>query len=87
MAGAVCGDHCSPISDTTIMASAGAGCNHVNHVNTQLPYALLVAAVSFVSYLVAPFVGGWQVALPIAVVLMLATLFVLRAVLGKAKAA
>ena len=87
MAGAVCGDHCSPISDTTIMASAGAGCNHVNHVNTQLPYALLVAAVSFVAYLVAPFVGGWQVALPVAVVLMLATLFVLRAVLGKAKAA
>ena len=86
MAGAVCGDHCSPISDTTIMASAGAGCNHVNHVNTQLPYAMLVAAVSFVSYLVAPFVGGWKVALPIAIVLMLATLFVLRAVLGKAKA-
>ena len=87
MAGAVCGDHCSPISDTTIMASAGAGCNHVNHVNTQLPYALLVAAVSFVSYLVAPFVGGWQVALPVAVVLMVATLFVLRAALGKSKAA
>ena len=87
MAGAVCGDHCSPISDTTIMASAGAGCNHVNHVNTQLPYALLVAAVSFVSYLVAPFVGGWQIALPVAVVLMVATLFVLRAALGKSKAA
>ena len=87
MAGAVCGDHCSPISDTTIMASAGADCNHVEHVNTQLPYALLVAAVSFVSYLVAPFVGGWRVALPIAIVLMLATLFVLRAVLGGRKAA
>jgi Na+/H+ antiporter NhaC len=87
MAGAVCGDHCSPISDTTIMASAGAGCNHVNHVNTQLPYAMLVAAVSFVAYIVAPFVGGWRVALPIAIVLMLATLFVLRAVLGKNKAA
>ena len=87
MAGAVCGDHCSPISDTTIMASAGADCNHVEHVNTQLPYAMLVAAVSFVSYLVAPFVGGWRVALPIAIVLMLATLFVLRAVLGKRKAA
>jgi len=67
MAGAVCGDHCSPISDTTIMASAGADCNHVEHVNTQLPYAMLVAAVSFVSYLVAPFVGGWRVALPIAI--------------------
>ena len=87
MAGAVCGDHCSPISDTTIMASAGADCNHVEHVNTQLPYAMLVAAVSFVAYLVAPFAGGWQVALPIALVLMFATLFVLRAVLGKRKAA
>ncbi|MBR1836189.1 MAG: Na+/H+ antiporter NhaC family protein, partial [Kiritimatiellae bacterium] len=79
MAGAVCGDHCSPISDTTIMASAGADCNHVDHVNTQLPYALLVAAVSFASYLVAPFLGSWHVALPVAVVLMLATLFALRA--------
>ena len=86
MAGAVCGDHCSPISDTTIMASAGAACNHVNHVNTQLPYALLVAAVSFVAYLVAPFVKAWYVALPIAVVLMLATLFVLRAVSAPKKA-
>ena len=69
------------------MASAGADCNHVEHVNTQLPYALLVAAVSFVSYLVAPFVGGWQAALPIAVVLMLATLFVLKAAFGGRKAA
>ena len=81
MAGAVCGDHCSPISDTTIMASAGAQCNHVVHVNTQLPYALLVAAVSFVAYAVAPFVGTAWVALPIAVILMLATLFFLRLVL------
>ena len=87
MAGAVCGDHCSPISDTTIMASAGASCNHVNHVNTQLPYAITVAAVSFVSYAVAPFVGSWQVALPVAIVLMLATLFVMKAVLGKRQAA
>lgn len=53
MAGAVCGDHCSPISDTTIMASAGAQCEHVNHVTTQLPYAILAAAVSFVTYIVA----------------------------------
>ena len=53
MAGAVCGDHCSPISDTTIMASAGAQCEHVNHVSTQLPYAITCAAVSFVAYLVA----------------------------------
>ena len=81
MAGAVCGDHCSPISDTTIMASAGAQCNHVVHVNTQLPYALLVAAVSFVAYAIAPFVGTAWVALPIAVILMLATLFFLRLVL------
>ncbi len=71
MAGAVCGDHCSPISDTTIMASAGAQCNHVMHVNTQLPYAMAVAAVSFVSYLVAPFLGSAWLSLPIAVALML----------------
>ena len=86
MAGAVCGDHCSPISDTTIMASAGAGCNHVNHVNTQLPYALLVAAVSFVAYLVAPFLKTWQAALPVALVLMVATLFALRFFLAPKKA-
>ena len=60
LAGAVCGDHCSPISDTTILASAGARCHHVNHVSTQLPYALLVAAVSFVAYIIAGFTGnGW----------------------------
>ena len=53
MAGAVCGDHCSPISDTTIMASAGAQCDHVNHVSTQLPYAMTAAAVSFVTYIIA----------------------------------
>ena len=83
MAGAVCGDHCSPISDTTIMASAGAQCNHVNHVNTQLPYALLVAGVSFVSYIIAGFIPNALIALPIAIVLMLATLFILKAVLSK----
>ena len=55
MAGAVCGDHCSPISDTTIMASAGAQCNHVNHVSTQLPYAISVASISFLTYIVAGF--------------------------------
>ncbi len=79
MAGAVCGDHCSPISDTTIMASAGAQCNHVDHVNTQLPYAITVAAVSFVSYIVAAVVVKWQIALPISIVLMVATLVVMRA--------
>ena len=85
MAGAVCGDHCSPISDTTIMASAGAQCNHIDHVNTQLPYAILVAAVSFVSYIVAAFVIKWQIALPISIVLMLAVLFVMKFCAGKCK--
>ena len=75
MAGAVCGDHCSPISDTTIMSSAGAQCDHVNHVNTQLPYAITCAGVSFVAYVVAGFVPNWVIALPIAIALMLLTLF------------
>ena len=78
MAGAVCGDHCSPISDTTIMASAGAQCDHVNHVSTQLPYAMLAAAVSFVTYLVAGFVKTAWIALPVGIVLMVATLMVIR---------
>lgn len=78
MAGAVCGDHCSPISDTTIMASAGAQCNHVTHVSTQLPYALTAAAVSFVSYIIAGFVPNAIIALPVAIVLMIGTLFVIR---------
>lgn len=78
MAGAVCGDHCSPISDTTIMASAGAQCNHVNHVSTQLPYAITVAAVSFVTYLVAGFVQTAFIALPVGIVLMILTLFIMR---------
>ena len=86
MAGAVCGDHCSPISDTTIMASAGAQCNHVNHVNTQLPYAFTVAAVSFVSYIIAGFIPNAFIALPVSIVLMLGTLFVLKATLGKKEA-
>ena len=86
MAGAVCGDHCSPISDTTIMASAGAQCNHVNHVNTQLPYALTVAAVSFVSYIVAGFIPNALIALPVSIILMIGTLIVLKAVLGKKNA-
>ncbi len=87
MAGAVCGDHCSPISDTTIMASAGGQCNHLNHVSTQLPYALTVAGVSFVSYIIAGFVPVWYISLPISLVLMLATLFILRATLDKKQAA
>ncbi len=82
MAGAVCGDHCSPISDTTIMASAGAQCEHVNHVTTQLPYAVLAAVVSFVTYIVAGFVKSAWIALPVGIVLMLAVLFALRSING-----
>ena len=78
LAGAVCGDHCSPISDTTIMSSAGAQCNHINHVSTQLPYAITVAAVSFVSFIVAGFVQTWYIALPIGIVLMIGTMFVIK---------
>ena len=85
MAGAVCGDHCSPISDTTIMASAGAQCEHVNHVTTQLPYAVTAAAVSFVSYIIAGFVQSAWIALPIAIALMVVTMFVIRAVNGVLK--
>ena len=78
MAGAVCGDHCSPISDTTIMASAGAQCDHVNHVSTQLPYAITCAAVSCVSYIAAGFVPNAYIALPVAILLMLGTLVVIK---------
>ena len=80
MAGAVCGDLCSPISDTTIMASAGAQCDHVNHVSTQLPYAITAAAVSFVSYIIAGFVQTAWIALPIAILLMLIVLVVIKAI-------
>ncbi len=83
MAGAVCGDHCSPISDTTIMASAGAQSDHLNHVSTQLPYALTVAGVSFVSYVIAGFVPNWMISLPISIVLMVAALFVIKAATKK----
>ncbi|MCI8572145.1 MAG: Na+/H+ antiporter NhaC family protein [Lachnospiraceae bacterium] len=79
MAGAVCGDHCSPISDTTIMASAGAQCNHVNHVTTQLPYALLVAAVTFITYIIAGFAQNPWIPLPIGIVLLLICLFIIKA--------
>ena len=83
MAGAVCGDHCSPISDTTIMASAGAQCDHVDHVSTQLPYAVAAAAVSFVAYIIAGFIPNALIALPIAVALMVATLFGIKMVGAK----
>lgn len=83
MAGAVCGDHCSPISDTTIMASAGAQCNHVNHVATQLPYAVIAAAISFVTYIIAGFSQSAWISLPIGILLMLATLFIIKKLGGK----
>ena len=83
LAGAVCGDHCSPISDTTIMSSAGARCQHINHVSTQLPYAITVAALSFVSFIIAGFVQNWFICFPIAVVMTIATLFVIRAKVGR----
>lgn len=80
LAGAVCGDHCSPISDTTIMSSAGAQCDHVNHVSTQLPYALTVAAVSFVGYIIAAFTQNVWIILASTTFLMLMTLYVIRAI-------
>ncbi len=83
LAGAVCGDHCSPISDTTIMSSAGAQCDHINHVSTQLPYAITVAAISFVCYILAGFVTNIYIVLPIAVVLTVATLFVIKLITNK----
>jgi len=81
MAGAVCGDHCSPISDTTIMSSAGAQCNHIAHVSTQLPYALTAAAVSFVTYLIAGFAKNAVVCLLIGIVLMVGTIIILKKIL------
>ncbi len=86
LAGAVCGDHCSPISDTTIMSSAGARCDHINHVSTQIPYAVTVAAVSFVSYILASFIQNWLIVLPISIILLLGTLFVIKAVTAKKNA-
>ncbi|MBR5528270.1 MAG: Na+/H+ antiporter NhaC family protein [Clostridia bacterium] len=83
MAGAVCGDHCSPISDTTIMASAGSQSNHLNHVSTQLPYALTGAAVSFVCYLIAGFVQNWYIMLPLSIVIMIATMFAVKMATAK----
>ncbi|MGN0684139.1 MAG: Na+/H+ antiporter NhaC family protein [Oscillospiraceae bacterium] len=80
LAGAVCGDHCSPISDTTIMASTGAQCDHVNHVSTQLPYALTVASVCIVGYILSGFIQNVFVVLGVSVVLMLGVLFLIRAI-------
>jgi Na+/H+ antiporter NhaC len=78
MAGAVCGDHCSPISDTTIMASAGAQCDHIKHVSTQLPYAMTAAAVSVAAYIISGFIRNWLICLPLGIVIMLGTLFVIK---------
>ena len=83
LAGAVCGDHCSPISDTTIMASTGAQCDHINHVSTQLPYALTVAGVSFVGYILAGFVQNAWIVLPASLALLVAVLLVIRSVQAK----
>ena len=78
LAGAVCGDHCSPISDTTIMSSAGGQCNHLNHVSTQIPYAVTVAAISFVMYIIAGFIQNWLICLPIGIALTVGTLFAIK---------
>lgn len=78
MAGAVCGDHCSPISDTTIMSSAGAGCNHISHVETQIPYALTVAAVACIAYIIAGITKSAFISLPAGIALMIITLYVIR---------
>ena len=82
-AGGVCGDHLSPISDTTIMASAGAHCYHLNHVSTQIPYGVTVAAVSFVSFILAGLIQNAVICMIIAIVLMIATLLVIKAIVSK----
>ncbi|MBR4530298.1 MAG: Na+/H+ antiporter NhaC family protein [Lachnospiraceae bacterium] len=83
MAGAVCGDHCSPISDTTIMASAGGQCDHIRHVSTQLPYAVTAAAVSFVCYILAGFIRSWFICLPLSVLLMIAAMWLAKKIVGQ----
>ena len=92
MAGAVCGDHCSPISDTTIMASAGAECDHVNHVSTQLPYAILVAVVSFFAYILVGLLSFIKITwitllvLPISIVMMVLVVVLIKVITqGKVK--
>ena len=83
LAGAVCGDHCSPISDTTIMSSAGGQCNHLNHVSTQIPYATTVAAISFVMFVISGFVQNIWICLPLGIILTVATLFVIKIITEK----
>ena len=82
MAGAVSGDHCSPISDTTIMASAGAQCNHMNHVSTQLPYVMVVAVISCMTYILAGFIQSPVIPLIIGIVLMIGTLIGIKYITG-----
>jgi len=78
LAGAVCGDHCSPISDTTIMSSAGAQCDHLAHVSTQIPYALTVAGISFVMFLISGFVQNVFICLPLGILVTIGTAVVLK---------
>lgn len=85
LAGAVCGDHISPISDTTVMSSAGAQSNHINHVQTQMPYALLVAGVSFVGYIIAALTENWIISLAVSTVLLLGALYGIRVLAKRRK--
>lgn len=78
LAGAVCGDHCSPISDTTVMSSAGAGCDHIIHISTQLPYAITVAVFSFAGFLLAGIVNNWFIVFPLVTLLMIGSIFILK---------
>ena len=86
LAGAVCGDHCSPISDTTIMSSAGAECEHINHVSTQLPYAIYVAAISFVCFVLAGFIQSAYIMLPVGIALTIGSLFLTKYIVCKMEA-
>lgn len=85
LSGAVCGDHVSPISDTTVMSSAGAQSNHINHVTTQMQYAVVVAVVSAIGYVIAGFVHIWWLVLGISAILLLVVLFVIKAVTSDEK--
>ncbi|MCR5161083.1 MAG: Na+/H+ antiporter NhaC family protein, partial [Lachnospiraceae bacterium] len=86
MAGAVCGDHCSPISDTTIMSSAGAQCNHLNHVSTQIPYAMTCAAISALTYIVAGLTKNVFLSLLVGLVILIAVMYVMSRKAQKANA-
>lgn len=83
LAGAICGDHCSPISDTTIMSSTGAMCNHINHVTTQLPYAFTVAGVSFIGYILAGFIQSAWVVLPVSLIMMVGLLYIIKLITNR----